>query len=267
MPKMKRYGAIAVSLILVAVLIVCCTCSSGGTPDGETGYLRFLLSDDASEVVAINDFESVIITVSGIGFQQGDESGNWTVPENYVPWTGDLLDFIGTNATVIWDGYIDAGYYTEAFIYVSNVVGNLTPEAGDGQVDILIPSDKSQITMPEIPFTVEGGAIVDFVFDVIIIKSIESGQYLIMPQVAKSGPDQDYRVVDEDDSDGEIELKGTILAILDDIWTVSVGNEEWSVNVTEAETGGTPAIGLKAKIEGMIGENNIISASKVKVED
>jgi hypothetical protein len=121
--------------------------------------------------------------------------------------------------------------------------------------------------MPETPFTVKGGAIVDFVFDVIIIKSIESGQYLIMPQVDESGSDQDYRLVDKDDSDGDIELKGTIVAILDNIWTVSVGNEEWSVNVTEAETGGTPAIGLKAKIEGTIGENNIISASKLKVED
>jgi hypothetical protein len=215
MTKMKMYGAIVVSLMVVAVLIVGCTCSSGGTPDGETGYLQFLLSDDDSEVVAIDDFKSVIITVSGFGFQKGGESGNWTEPENYVTWTGDLLDLIGTNATIIWDGYIDAGYYTEAFIYVSNVVGNLTPEAGGGQADIWIHSDKSQITMPEIPFTVEGGAIVDFVFDVTIIKSIESGQYLIMPQVDESGPDQDYRVVDKDDSDGEIELKGTILAILD----------------------------------------------------
>ena len=107
----------------------------------------------------------------------------------------------------------------------------------------------------------------DFVFDITIIKAGDSGQYLIMPQVAESGPDQDYREVDEDDSDGEIELKGTILAIDDDIWTVSVGDEEWSVNVTEAEIGGTPAIGLKAKIEGTIGENNIILASEVKVEE
>jgi len=264
---MKKYGAIVVSLILMAVLIVYCTCSSGEMLDGETGYIRFLLSDDASEVVAINDFESVIITISGIGFQRGDESGNWTEPENYVSWTGDLLDLIGTNATLIWDGYIDAGYYTKVFIYVSNIVGNLTQEAGSGQVDILVPSDESQITMTEIPFTVEGGAIVDFVFDVVIIKSIESGQYLIMPQVAKSGPYQDFRLVDEDNSGREIELKGTILAILDDIWTVSVGNEEWSINLTEAEIGGTPAIGLKAKINGTIVENNIISASEVKVED
>lgn len=271
---MKKYGAILGSLFLVAVLIVGCTGLSGGnlpggTSSGETGYLRFLLSDDDSEVTAIGDFESVIITVSGIGFQQGGESGGWIEPEDYEPWTGDLLDLIGTNSSVIWEGYIDAGYYHKAFLYVSNVTGNLTPEAGGGQADIWVPSDKFQITMPEIPFTVtEGGAIVDFVFDVTIIKSGESGQYLITPQVAESGPDQDYREVDEDDSDGEIKLKGTILTMVDSMWTVGLGEDEvWSVNVTGAKIEGTPAVGLKAKIEGIVGEDDIILASEVEVEE
>ncbi|MEA1872493.1 MAG: DUF4382 domain-containing protein [Chloroflexota bacterium] len=263
---MKKYGVIIASLLLMALLMAGCAGLPGGTSPGGTGYLRFLLSDDDSEVTAIDDFESVIITVNKIGFQRGGESGNWT--ESDVSWTGDLLGLIGTNASVIWDGYIEAGFYTKAFIYVSNVTGNLTEEAGGGQADIWVPSDKFQITMPEIPFEVtKGGAIVDFVFDVTVVKAGESGQYLIMPQVAESGPDQDYRIVDEDDSDGEIELKGNILAIGDDICIVSVGNEEWSVNVTEAEISGTPAIGLKAKIEGTIGEDNIILASEVKVEE
>jgi len=151
---------------------------------------------------------------------------------------------------------------------VSNVTGYLTPEAGGGEADIWVPSDKFQITMPEIPFTVtEDGAIVDFVFDVTVVKSGDSGQYLITPQVAESGPDQDYREVDDDDSDGEIKIRGTILTLAPDIWTVSVGDEEWSVNVTEAEIEGTPDVGLKAKIEGTIGEGDIILASEVEVEE
>jgi len=270
---MRKYGAILASLFLVAVLMAGCAGSPGGylpggTSSGETGYLRFLLSDDDSEVTAIGDFESVIITINKIGFQQGSESGSWIEPENYEPWTGDLLDLIGTNSTVIWEGYIDAGYYTKAFLYVSNVTGYLTPEAGGGEADIWVPSDKFQITMPEIPFTVtEDGAIVDFVFDVTVVKSGDSGQYLITPQVAESGPDQDYREVDDDDSDGEIKIRGTILTLAPDIWTVSVGDEEWSVNVTEAEIEGTPDVGLKAKIEGTIGEGDIILASEVEVEE
>lgn len=271
---MKRYGAIVASLFLVAVLIAGCTGLSGGNLPGgtsaeETGYLRFLLSDDDSEVTAIDDFESVIITIDKIGFQQGGESGGWIEPEAYEPWTGDLLDLIGANSSVIWEGYIDSGYYHKAFLYVSNVTGNLTPEAGGGQADIWVPSDKFQITMSEIPFTVtEDGTIVDFVFDITIIKSGESGQYLITPQVAESGPDQDYREVDGDDSDGEIKLKGTILTMVDNMWTVGLGDDEvWSVNVTGAEIEGTPDVGLKAKIEGIVGEDDIILANKVEVEE
>lgn len=235
-----------------------------GSP-AETANVRFLLSDDDSEVTAVGDFESVVITVSKIGFHQGDESGNWTEPENYVSWTGDLLDLIGTNATVIWNGYIEPGDYTKAFIYVSNVTGNLTQEAGGGQADIRIPSDKLQIT---VPFTATaGGVIVDYVFDITIIEAGKSGQYLIMPQVGESGPDKEYREVDADGSDGEIEFKGTILTIADSIWTVSLGDEVWSVNVTEAEIEGTPAVGLKAEIEGTVGEGDIILASEVEVEE
>lgn len=266
---MKKYGVIIVGVFLVAVLIAGCSGAPAGGLPGETGYLRFLLSDDDSETTAIGDFASIVITVSGIGFHRGDESGNWTEPEDYEPWTGDLLDLIGTNATVIWEGYIEAGYYTKAFIYVSNVTGTLTPELGGGQADIRIPSGKFQITMPEIPFTVtEGGAIVDFVFDITVIKSGESGHYLITPQIAESGPDEDYREVDEDDSDGEITVKGTILTIADNIWTVGVGEDEvWSVDVAGAEIEGTPEAGLKAKIEGTIGEGDIILASEVEMEE
>jgi len=265
---MKKYWCIIASLLLVVVLMAGCAGSPGEPSPGETTNFRFLLSDDNSEVTAIGNFTSVIVTVSKIGFHQVGESGNWTEPESYVPWTGDLLDLIGTNATVIWDGYIEPGNYTKAFIYVNNVTGNLTQEAGGGQADIRIPSDKLQITLP---FTVTaGGAIVDYVFDITIVKAGNSGQYLIKPQVGESGPHQEYREVkkeDQHDSAREMKFRGTISTIADSIWTVSLGNEVWTVNVTDAEIEGTPAVGLKAKIEGMIGEDDIISASEVEVKE
>ena len=265
---MKKYWCIIASLFLVVVLMAGCAVPPWETSPGETANFRFLLSDDDSEVTAIGNFTSIIVTVSKIGFHQGGESGNWTEPENYITWTGDLLDLIGTNATVIWSGHIEPGNYTKAFIYVSNVTGTLTQEAGGGQADIRIPSDKLQIT---IPFTITaGGAIVDYVFDITIIKAGNSGQYLIKPQVGESGPNQEYREVKKEDQDAstrETKFRGTILTIADSIWTVSLGNEVWSVNVTDAEIDGTPAVGLKAKIEGMIGEDNIISASEVEVKE
>jgi hypothetical protein len=258
---------IIAGVALVTMVMASCTGLPGGNVSGETGALRLLLSDDDSEVTAIGDFESVVITIYKIGFQQGGESGSWIEPEDYVPWTGDLLDLIGTNSSVIWDGYIDAGLYTKAFLYVGNVTGILTPEAGGGEADIWVPSDKFQITMSDVPFTVtEDGGIVDFVFDITVVKSGESGQYLITPQIAESGPDQDHRLVDQDE-DGEIEIKGTILTMAGDMWMVGVGDEEWSVNVTGAEVEGTPALGLRVKVEGIVGEGNIILASEVEVEE
>ncbi len=112
--------------------------------------------------------------------------------------------------------------------------------------------------------------IVDFVFDITIIKDGESGQYLIMPRVGESGPDQEYREVNNeyrDDWAREMKFKGTILTITDNIWTVSLGDEVWTVNVTEARIEGMPAVGLKAKIEGMVGEDDIILARDVEVEE
>ena len=264
---MDKRKTFLVSILIVATLIMAGVVLLAGCSDspGETANFRFLLSDDDSEVTAVGNFTSIIITVNKIGFHQGDESGNWTEPEDYEPWTGDLLELIGANATAIWEGYIQPGDYTKAFIYVSNVTGTLNPESGGGQADIRIPSDKLQIT---VPFTVnESGAIVDFVFDITVIKAGKSGQYLVTPQAGESGPDKEYRKVDEDDSEGEIEFKGTIQTISDSIWTVRLGDEVWTVNVTGAEIEGTPDVGLKAEIEGTIGEGDIILASNVELKE
>jgi len=73
--------------------------------------------------------------------------------------------------------------------------------------------------------------------------------------------------VKEKDSEREREFRGTILTIADSIWTVNQGAEVWTVNVTGAEIEGTPVVGLKVKIEGMIGEDDIILAGKVEVKE
>lgn len=269
---MKKYWGIIASLFLVLALLAGCTGTTTDSTSQDTSTstnFRFLLSDDASEITAISEFASVNVTVTKIGFQRGGESGSWIEPEDFEPWTGNLLDLIGTNATAIWNGYIEPGDYTKAFIYVDNVTGTLTPEAGAGEVsDIRIPSDKFHITKP---FTItEEGTIVDYVFDITVIKTGQSGQYFIKPQISESGPDQEYHEIndeDEGDSTGELKFRGTILTIDGGIWTVSIGDEVRTVNVTEAEIEGTPAIGLKAKIEGTVGEDNTITASEVEIKE
>jgi len=226
---------------------------------------RLLLSDDASEVTAIEEFASVMVTVNKIGFQRGGESGSWIEPEDFEPWTGDLLDLLGTDAAVIWEGYIEPGDYTKAFIYVDNVTGTLTQEAGGGQVsDIKIPSDKLQITKP-FAVTADGA---EFVFDITVIKAGRSGQYLVKPQVGESGPDQEY-VIHEGagEDEAEIEFKGTISGL--DPLVISVDTVRYEVIVDEENTEieGELAEGLTAKVEGILQEDGSVLALKIEVEE
>ena len=262
---MKKHGAILVSLVLVALLMAGCAGLPEGNSPGETGYLRLLLSDDDSEDTAIGHLASVNVTVNvtvcTIGFQPSG-SEDWIEPEDYEPWTGDLLDLIGTNATVIWEGYMESGVYSKVRIYVCAATVTL---ANGTQIDIPIPLGGIMITIP-IPFVVKAeGPTVNFVFDITIEVGAGNGQYQIVPRESESGPDQEYREIDEDLSEREIRFKGTILAIAADIWTVNLGDQEYSVNITEAEIEGIPAIGLMAEIKGTIGEDGIILALEIEL--
>jgi hypothetical protein len=256
---MKKYGAILASLLLVALLMAGCAGLPGGTSPQEDGYMRLLLSDDDDEDTAIGLFSSVNVTICGIALQPSG-SDDWIEPEDFEPVTVDLLDLVGKNATAIWEGYIEPGVYSKVRIYVCGATVTLT---NGTQIDIPIPPDGIVITIP-IPFVVKAaGPTVNFVFDITI--EVDDGRYQIVPRESESGPDQEYREIVEGLPDEEIEFKGTILAIADDMWTVSLGEVEWSVNATGAEIEGTPAIGLMAEIEGTIDEDGIIVAVEIEI--
>ena len=258
---MKKY--LVPIMVFASVALLTASCSPADVQNlspVESANLRLLLSDDDSEVTAIDEFASVNVTVTKVGFHRSGASGNWTEPGDFEPWTGDLLDLIGTNATVIWNGYTEAGNYTKAFIYVSNVTGTLTPEVGGGRADIRVPSDKLHIS---IPFTVtEDGAIVDLVFDITVIKAGKSGQYLVMPQVDESGPDQGFVIHGAGEDEAEIEFKGTI----DSLDPLVIGG--YAVVVDE-DTGieGDLTAGLTAKVEGVLRGDGSVLAFKIEVEE
>lgn len=258
---MRKHGAMLVSLLLVTLLMAGCACLPGETPPDETGYLRLLVSDDDGEDTAIGLFCSVNVTICGIAFQPSG-SEEWIEPEDFEPVTVDLLDLIGTNATAIWEGYIEPGIYSKVRIHVCA----LTVTLGNGfELDVPLPPDGIAITIA-IPFAVmAAGPTVSYVFDITIEFDGEPGQYQIVPRESESGPHQEYREVGEDHPEGEIKFKGTILAIAGDIWAVRLGDQEWSVNVSEAEIEGAPALGLMAQIEGTIGEDGVVMAVEVEL--
>ena len=60
------------------------------------------------------------------------------------------------------------------------------------EVVLKLPSGKLQISKQ---FTLDEDMFVDFVFDITVIKAGKSGKYILKPQIAESGPNQEYTEV------------------------------------------------------------------------
>ena len=236
-------------------------------PITEEANFRFLISDDVN---AIDDFEHVYVTISEIGVHSGGGSGNWT---EFTPdiTEVDLKPLVGENALEIWSGNLTPGEYNKVFIYVSSVNGTLTEDLGGGEANVKLPSEKLQISKP---FVISDNTTTSFVYDVTVIKAGQSGQYILKPQIAQSGAEQQFREVkqeekgkdEESEEPEELEFEGTIEAIDGTTWTVNIEGESRTVDVSEAEIEGQPDVGLYVKIEGIEDNGNII-AEEVEVEE
>jgi len=147
---------------------------------------RLLISD---EVNAIGDFEELNVTITKIGVHQSGDSGSWLEFELDPVEIVDLTDLEGSKATEIWTGQLEEGTYIKVFIYASEIIG--VPNE-DGYT-IKLPSGRLQISYP---FEIIEDEVTEFVYDVTVVKAGQSGQYIIQPQIAESGPDQEYEEVD-----------------------------------------------------------------------
>lgn len=190
---MKKCLVTMTILVLVAVLAVGCeeapSPSPGGiSTEGEVNF-RLLISD---EVNAIEDFASLNVTITGIGAHQVGGEDGWIEPEDFAAVEVDLKPLQGENATEIWNGHLDDGEYNKVFIYVSDVAGILNGDE-DGEpveANVKLPSGKLQISKP---FTISSeGQVINFVFDITVVEAGKSGQYILQPQIAQSGPDQEF---------------------------------------------------------------------------
>jgi len=158
------------------------------TPTGEKANFRLLLSD---EVNAIDDFDKLWVTITRIGVHQAGEEDGWIEYDLDSPAEVDLTELIGDNATEIWSGQLDDGDYTKVFIYVEDVTGILNDDDDGETVNVKLPSNKLQISKP---FTISD-SVVNFVYDITVIKAGESGKYILKPQVAESGANQQFNEI------------------------------------------------------------------------
>lgn len=169
---------------------------STSTPSpAPSGYLVMMLSD---EVNAIADFESLVVSISSIGFHMTDGRGGWV---EVAPQTGeaDLTLLQGDRALRLWEGEAPQGRYDKVFIYVSGVTGILK-ESGL-QADVRLPGSKIEIPLP---FEVKKGEVTTFVYDITaIIRPGNSGKYILKPQPDQSGPDKAFQDIAPRDKPGQ----------------------------------------------------------------
>ena len=154
------------------------------------GNFVFLISDDVN---AIEDFQSLNISITKIGLQLEDEARQWIELDPEVE-AVDLTLLQGDKAQEIWRGNVPEGQYTKVFIHVTSVQGVLK-ETGQ-TVEVKLPSQKLRISKP---FEVTSGSVVSFVYDVTVVKAGKSGQYILKPQVAQSGADRKFEKFDGKD--------------------------------------------------------------------
>ncbi len=182
--------AIMAALLAGALLLAGCAYEQAGSlaavpGDGAGANFRFLISDEKND---IDDFKNLYVTIDKIGVQSGNESGEWL---EFAPLVAkiDLKPLDGLNAQQIWSGNLTPGTYSKVFVYVGEVEGIL---ADNTSTAVKLPSGKLQISKP---FTVGDNNTASFVFDITVKKAGNSGKYILQPQIAESGADQEFNEV------------------------------------------------------------------------
>jgi len=163
-----------------------------GEDDNEIrGTFELLISDAPAN---ISDFSSLIVTFSQARiFTQGENGteGNFTLlPLNDTSVNLTLL--VGPNATSIANISLEVGNYSKIELYIANVTGIVNGTI----VDVKVPSNKLQITMP---FEVKVNETVKFVFDINVVKKGQKDEYNLLPVISESG------VVGKDLEEDEVE--------------------------------------------------------------
>lgn len=152
-------------------------------PPQADGNFVFYVSDEQNDIA---DFESLVVTVSGIRIQPMGEGPSVEIePESAE---ADLVQLQGERAQELWEGDLPEGEYRTVFVYVESLLGILA-ESGE-EAAIKLPSGKLHL---ETPFSITGDDPVEFVFDITVHKTGGAGdgdRYILSPQASESGPGQ-----------------------------------------------------------------------------
>jgi hypothetical protein len=223
------------------------------------------------------DVKMAVVHLSYIEVHRvSDGEGEW-IPVIDAPDSFDLMDVIGVEK-VLGSALIAAGNFTQIRMDVIEVTGNTTD---DVPYTAEVPGDKLKIVRP---FNVGAGKVTVLTLDFDGEKSLirtGNGEFMFKPvvtlTVANKEMEQEQEMEqgqeggqkqEKEKEQGADELKftGTIVAIDDSIWTMTIESENMTVDVSEAEIEGEPAIELQAEIEGTV-VDDVIIASEVEIKE
>ncbi len=207
------------------------------------------------------DVKSAVIHLSNIEVHRvsGNTSGWITIIGG--PSSFDLMDVIGITE-VLGRANITAGKYTQIRMDVTEVTG----ETADGvPYTAEVPGGKLKIVRP---FNVDAGTVTVLTLDFDGEKSLirtGNNRFLFKP-VVKLLIDKEKAEQGQEQDTEELELEGTIDAIDGNIWMMTIDGETRTVDVSQAEIEGEPAVGLLAEIEGTV-VGDTIMASEVEIKE
>ncbi len=150
-------------------------------PEEMIGTFVLQVTDQPS---AIDDFDSLNVTVSEVRLHKAGETGNgtnetgeWMIlePSNR---TFDLTKLQDGNMTTIINESIGTGKYTQVRLIVESTKGLVNGT----MVDVAVPSDTLKIVKS---FTIAENQTATFIFDINVVKA--GKKYNLVPVIGKSG--------------------------------------------------------------------------------
>jgi len=280
-----RMSKIILTLVTVFLLVFTAACAPLTDEDEE--------KTDASPASAIEygtieirvtdpppaDVKTAVVHLDYIEVHKlSDDGGEW-IPVIESPDSFDLMDVIGVEK-VLGSVLIVAGNFTQIRMDVTEVTGNTTD---DVPYTAEVPGDKLKIVRP---FNVGAGKVTVLTLDFDGEKSLIStgnGEFMFKPVVKLTVANKEMEMEQEQEMEqgqeggqkqeeekeqgaDELKFEGTIVAIDDSTWTVTIESENMTVDVSEAEIKGEPAVDLQAEIEGTVADD-IIIASEVEIKE
>jgi hypothetical protein len=178
-PAVRAAAAVLV-VAIVAALVIWPALNPVTLPPSPDGNFAFLISDEPND---IGDFDNLNVTISRVGLQAAG-SKKWVEFTPEIE-TVDLTQLQGEQSQEIWRGDVPAGQYSQVFIYVREVKGNL--KATGQNIDVKLPSSKLHISKQ---FQVANDTVTSYTFDITVLATGHYGKYILKPQVGESGVQQ-----------------------------------------------------------------------------